>query len=117
MSRRMPQDQTDSALMVQQINDRFRQGPDVLAYANELINFNLPDFSFEQIPGQAVIRNLPDFDNTIFTSGSDYVIIVRTPGDIQNGSFVASDQRMVRINSSDLKWPNKVVDIFRAVNM
>jgi hypothetical protein len=43
----MPQDQTDSALMVQQINDRFRQGPDVLAYANDLINFNLRDFSIE----------------------------------------------------------------------
>ena len=70
-----------------------------------------------QVPGQAVIRNLPDFDNTIFTSGSDNVIVVRTPGDIQNGSFVASDQRMVRIDSPDLKWHNKVVDIFRAVNL
>jgi hypothetical protein len=40
LSRRMPQDQTDSALMVQQLNDRFRQGPDVFEYANQLINFN-----------------------------------------------------------------------------
>ena len=44
-----------------------------------------------------MVGHLPYLDDTIFTAGSNHVVVVRTPGDVEHGGLVAHDQRHVAV--------------------
>ena len=50
---------------------------------------------------QATVGNLPNFNRTIFGTTGDDVVVVRTPGDVENGSFVSGDERNIAIDPAD----------------
>jgi len=50
-----------------------------------------------------MIWYLPDFDHTILTTRCNHVVIVWAPGNVQDRSFMSSNQWMVWIDSSHLK--------------
>lgn len=75
----MPQNQTDTPLMLQEIDDRLRHGP-----------------------GQSAVRDLPDLDVAVLGGRSDHVVVVRTPRNVQNRTFVASDDGSIGVDAAGL---------------
>jgi hypothetical protein len=41
--------------------------------------------------------------NTIFGTGSNHIVVVWTPSDVQNGSFMPANQRMIGGDASGLQ--------------
>ena len=79
LCRGMPEDEADSPLVLEEVDDRLGH-----------------------VLGEAAVRNLPDFDEAILRGRSDDVVIVRTPSDVEDGAFVTSHQGYIRIDSANL---------------
>ena len=54
-------------------------------------------------PGQTAVRNLPDLDVAILGGRGYDVVVVRTPRDVEDGTFVASDEGGIGVHSSGLR--------------
>ena len=54
-----------------------------------------------QILAQAAIGYFPHLDGAVFGGAGDEVVIVRTPGDIEDSGLVADDERHVTIDTTD----------------
>lgn len=76
----MPQHQADAALVEDQVDD-----------------------GFGERARQSAIGYLPHLDHAVLRAGSDHIVVVWTPGNIQNRAFVAAHQRMVRGYAPNLK--------------
>ena len=75
----MPKDKADTPLVLQKVNDRF-----------------------SHILGEASIRDLPYFDEAVFWGRGYDVVIVRTPSNVKNWTFVAAYEWYFGIDPADL---------------
>lgn len=50
-----------------------------------------------------MVRHLPHLDDAILTAGRDDVVVVRAPGNVQDGTFVPADQGVIWVDTSNLK--------------
>lgn len=59
---------------------------------------------FLEIPEQASIGDLPNFDSAVLRSTGYKVIIVGAPLYVENCSLVAHNKRSIPVNSAGLIW-------------
>lgn len=51
---------------------------------------------------------LTHLDDAILRARCDDIVVVRAPGDVENGTLVASDERMIGWYATDLKWNDSI---------
>ena len=55
-----------------------------------------------------MVGHLPDLDYAILTSRGDDIVVMGTPGNVQDGTFVTANQWVIWIDTSYLKRKRKI---------
>lgn len=75
----VPLDEVDAALVVDEVGRRLGDGG-----------------------GQVSVGDAPHFGDAVLAGRRDYVVVVGTPAQVQNGALVAGHQRLLRSHSAGL---------------
>ena len=63
---------------------------------------------FSQRRRDTTVGYLPDFHCTIFRTAGNDIVVVRTPGEIEHGSFVPADQGYFPVDAAhSLQWQDE----------
>lgn len=76
----MPEDEPDPPLVVDEVDDWLGEGAD-----------------------QAAVGDVPHLDYAVFGAAGDYVVVVGTPGDVEDGALVTADEGVVSGDTADLE--------------